>query len=138
MGGSAHAPSEKQILSVAGRLSTKPGKPMLCRVADSNLRLYLATLRSAQEQARRGRPETAFRVVQRRWTSRPDTAFAGSGKWLGTPSISTISPYWSKERPKYRGSIPLVVTLSGAASGAVPDSAGPAWGPQDIVSAWPW
>ncbi|WP_406116487.1 hypothetical protein [Streptomyces sp. NBC_01014] len=56
----------------------------------------------------------------------------------GPPSISTISPYWSKERPKYRGSIPLVVTLSGAASGAVPDSAGPAWGPQDIVSAWPW
>lgn len=60
---------EKQILHVNEPLSTRPGKPALYRIADSNLRLYLAIGRSAQEQSRRGRPESAFRVVTRRWCS---------------------------------------------------------------------
>jgi uncharacterized protein len=50
-------------------LATVPGKPPLYRVADSNLRLYLAMLRTAQEHGRRGHPETAVRLVRRRWTS---------------------------------------------------------------------
>jgi len=47
----------------------RPGKPALYRVDDSNLRLYLAILRGAQEQVRRGRPASAFRLVERRWST---------------------------------------------------------------------
>lgn len=60
---------EKRVLAVDEPLSTRPGKPALYRVADNNLRLYLGVLRAAQEQARRGRPDVAFQIVQRRWTS---------------------------------------------------------------------
>jgi len=59
----------KRVLSVDYPLSTQAGKPALYRVADSNLRLYLAILRGAQELARRGRPEAAFQLVERRWTT---------------------------------------------------------------------
>uniref|UniRef100_UPI003A897B0E AAA family ATPase n=1 Tax=Streptomyces sp. Agncl-13 TaxID=3400628 RepID=UPI003A897B0E len=60
---------EKRVLAVDPPLSTSPGKPALYRVADSNLRLYLAATRSAQELSRRGRPEAAYRIVERRWTT---------------------------------------------------------------------
>ncbi|MEU5887909.1 ATP-binding protein [Streptomyces sp. NPDC047461] len=60
---------EKRVLASDAPLSTKPGKPALYRVADSNLRLYLAAMRSAQELSRRGRPEAAYRVVERRWAA---------------------------------------------------------------------
>ncbi len=60
---------EKRVLASDTPLSTSPGKPALYRVADSNLRLYLAALRSAQELSRRGRPEAAYRLVQRRWAA---------------------------------------------------------------------
>jgi AAA+ ATPase superfamily predicted ATPase len=58
---------EKRVLAADEPLSVRPGKPALYRVADTNLRLYLAILRAAQDQARRGRPEAAFKLVQRRW-----------------------------------------------------------------------
>jgi len=60
---------EKQVLASDAPLSVSPGKPALYRVADSNLRLYLAALRSAQALSRRGRPEAAYRVVERRWAA---------------------------------------------------------------------
>ncbi|WP_200308110.1 AAA family ATPase [Streptomyces adelaidensis] len=60
---------EKRVLACDSPLSTNPGKPALYRVADSSLRLYLAATRSAQELSRRGRPEAAYRLVQRRWTA---------------------------------------------------------------------
>ncbi|MFE9421521.1 ATP-binding protein [Kitasatospora sp. NPDC006697] len=60
---------EKHVLAMDEPLSTSPGKPALYRIADSSLRLYLAVLRSAHEQIRRGRPEAAFRVIDRRWTA---------------------------------------------------------------------
>ncbi|MGW0706637.1 AAA family ATPase [Streptomyces sp. NPDC002643] len=60
---------EKRVLACDTPLSTSPGKPALYRVADSNLRLYLAALRSAQELSRRGRPEAAYQLVQRRWAA---------------------------------------------------------------------
>jgi AAA+ ATPase superfamily predicted ATPase len=60
---------EKRVLAVDQPLSVRPGKPALYHVADSNLRLYLAALRAAQEQARRGRPRAAFRLLERRWTT---------------------------------------------------------------------
>lgn len=61
--------TQKRVLALDVPLSTRPGKPALYRVADSSLRLYLAALRSAHEQARRGRPESAFDVVRRRWSA---------------------------------------------------------------------
>jgi AAA+ ATPase superfamily predicted ATPase len=60
---------EKRVLAMDQPLSTRPGKPALYRVEDSNLRLYLAILRGAQEQVRRGRPASAFRLVERRWST---------------------------------------------------------------------
>ncbi|WP_234542350.1 AAA family ATPase [Streptomyces shenzhenensis] len=60
---------EKRVLASDIPLSAKPGKPALYRVADSSLRLYLAATRSAQELSRRGRPEGAYRVVERRWAA---------------------------------------------------------------------
>ncbi|MEU8894569.1 DUF234 domain-containing protein [Nocardia sp. NPDC048505] len=61
--------ADKQVLEVEQPLSVKPGKPALYRVADSNLRLYLATLRSVQNLVRRGRSEAAYELFVRRWTS---------------------------------------------------------------------
>ena len=49
--------------------SPDQAKPVLYRIAGSNLRLYLAAMRAAHEQARRGRPEAAFRLMQRRWAT---------------------------------------------------------------------
>ncbi len=60
---------EKRILAMDEPLSTRPGRPALYRIADSNLRLYLAVLRGAQEQVRRGRPEAAFHLIGRRWAT---------------------------------------------------------------------
>jgi AAA+ ATPase superfamily predicted ATPase len=60
---------EKRVLAVDEPMSTRPGKPALYRVADSGLRLYLSVLRSAQDQVRRGRPEAAFRLIERRWSA---------------------------------------------------------------------
>jgi hypothetical protein len=61
--------TEKRVLAMDEPLSTRPGKPALYRIADSNLRLYLAILRTAHEQVRRGRPEAAFRLIERRWAA---------------------------------------------------------------------
>ncbi|MGH7866978.1 MAG: ATP-binding protein, partial [Candidatus Dormibacteraceae bacterium] len=60
---------EKQILAIDEPLSTVAGKPALYRIADTNLQLFLAALRSAYEQVRRGLPQAAFRIVERRWKS---------------------------------------------------------------------
>jgi uncharacterized protein len=48
---------EKRVLALDEPLSTRPGKPALYRVADQNLRLYLALLRTAHELCLRGRRE---------------------------------------------------------------------------------
>lgn len=61
--------AEKRILAADEPVSVRPGKPALYRIVDSNLRLYLAVLRAAHEQARRGRPEAGFNLIERRWTS---------------------------------------------------------------------
>lgn len=60
---------EKHVLAVDEPLSTRSGKPMLYRLADSNLRFYLAIGRDAQERARRGRPRMGMEIVRRRWPS---------------------------------------------------------------------
>lgn len=45
----------KHVLAVDEPLSTQPGKPALYRVADSNLRFYLAAGRAAHELSRPAR-----------------------------------------------------------------------------------
>lgn len=60
---------EKQVVAEDHPISTRPGKPMLYRISDSNLRFYLACLRHASQQVQRGRPEAAFRYVRRQWES---------------------------------------------------------------------
>lgn len=59
----------KLVISRNEPLSTRPGKPTLFHVADSNLRWYLAMGRDAQAHARRGRGAQAFGVIERRWSS---------------------------------------------------------------------
>ncbi|MDQ1295028.1 MAG: uncharacterized protein QG608_2913 [Actinomycetota bacterium] len=59
---------EKRVLALEPPLSTKPGRPAMYRVADPNLRLYLA-IRQAHELSRRGRPDAAYALVERRWSS---------------------------------------------------------------------
>ena len=60
---------EKQVLAIDHPLSAQPGRPALYRIADSSLRFYLAAGRQAEEQARRGRSDAAYRLIQRRWHS---------------------------------------------------------------------
>ncbi|MFI1519024.1 ATP-binding protein [Kitasatospora cineracea] len=98
---------EKHVLAVDEPLSTRPGKPALYRIADSNLRLYLAVLRSAQEQVRRGRPETAFRVVQRRWTAwrgraveplvRQSLELAAADGALPWDGVEAVGGWWNRQ-----------------------------------------
>ncbi|GAA4520668.1 ATP-binding protein [Actinoallomurus oryzae] len=97
---------EKQVLAVDEPLSTKPGKPALYRVADSNLRLYLGVLRAVHEQARRGRPEAGFRLVERRWTAwrgravepmiRQSIELAALSERLPWPDVSAVGGWWNR------------------------------------------
>lgn len=98
--------TEKRVLAVDAPLSTASGKPALYRVADSNLRLYLAALRSAQEQSRRGRADSAFDVVRRRWSAWRGRAVeplvreslelaAGAGE-LPWPDTAAVGGWWNR------------------------------------------
>ena len=97
---------EKQILAVEHPLSTRPGRPALYRVADSNLRLYLALLRQAEEQARRGRPDAAYRLIQRRWTAwrgkaveplvREALEIAAAAGILPWPDAHAVGGWWNR------------------------------------------
>ena len=60
---------DKQVLATDQPLSTTSGKPALYRVADSNLRLYLAILRDVHNLIRRGRSEAGYALFQNRWSS---------------------------------------------------------------------
>ncbi|MGH3751919.1 MAG: AAA family ATPase [Pseudonocardiaceae bacterium] len=98
---------DKRGLAVDEPLSTRPGKPALYRVADSNLRLYLAVARSAHEQARRGRPEVAFRVVRRRWAAwrgraveplvRQALELAAAAGELPWPDLDAVGGWWNRQ-----------------------------------------
>ncbi|MFE9916351.1 ATP-binding protein [Micromonospora sp. NPDC005553] len=60
---------EKQVLAVDRPLSTKPSKLAQYRIADSNLRLYLAILRDVHQLVLRDRPAAARAVLESRWSS---------------------------------------------------------------------
>jgi AAA+ ATPase superfamily predicted ATPase len=98
---------EKRVLTIDQPLSTRPGKPALYQVADSNLRLYLAAGRAAQEQARRGRSDQAFRLLRRRWSAWRGRAVeplvrqslelastAGSTPW---PQTEAVGGWWNRK-----------------------------------------
>jgi hypothetical protein len=61
--------TDKHVLAADEPVSVRPGKPTLYRVADTNLRFYLAIGRAAQEWSRRGRPASAKALLRRRWSS---------------------------------------------------------------------
>jgi len=87
-------------------LSTRPGKPALYRVQDSKLRLYLAILRGAREQVRRSRPTSAFRLVERRWSTwrgrmveplvREALELAAVDGALGRDDIEAVGGWWNR------------------------------------------
>jgi len=97
---------EKRVLALDQPLSTQAGKPGLYRVADSNLRLYLAALRGAAEQVRRGRPDAAYRLVERRWTSwrgravepliRESLQLAAPADGLPWPRVEAVGGWWNR------------------------------------------
>jgi hypothetical protein len=98
---------EKRVLAMDEPLSTRPGKPSLYRVADSNLRLYLAILRAAGEQTSRGRPTTAFAIIQRRWTSwrgravepmiREALELVGGAGGLPWTDVAAVGGWWNRQ-----------------------------------------
>ena len=60
---------DKHVLALDEPLSIRATKPALYRVADPNLRFYLAVSRAAHELSRRGRAEAAAALTSRRWAS---------------------------------------------------------------------
>jgi AAA+ ATPase superfamily predicted ATPase len=98
---------EKRVLAIDEPVSTRPGKPALYRIADSSLRLYLAVLRSAQEQVRRGRPEAAFRLIERRWAAwrgraveplvRQSLELAAVDGALPWSQVKTVGGWWNRQ-----------------------------------------
>ncbi|MFI5807908.1 ATP-binding protein [Streptomyces sp. NPDC051561] len=98
---------EKRIVAADEPLSTTPGKPTLYRIADSNLRLYLSALRSAHELVRRGRPEAAYRLIERRWSTWRGKAVeplirdalelaAAAGELTPFPDTEAVGSWWNR------------------------------------------
>jgi len=96
--------ADKHVLAVDEPLSLRAGRPMLYRVADSNLRFYLAVGRAAQDWSRRGRPATAQALVRRRWASWRGRAVepvirealslsAGNLPW---PGATAVGGWWNR------------------------------------------
>lgn len=98
---------EKRVLAVDQPLSTRASRPALYRVSDSNLRLYLAAGRAAHEQVRRGRPDAAFRLLERRWSSwrgkaveplvRESLALACSAGVTPWPDVAAVGGWWNRQ-----------------------------------------
>lgn len=95
---------DKQVIVAEEPLSTRPGKPALYHVADSNLRLYLAALRAAQAQSLRGRGSVGYQIVERRWSSWRGRAIeplvrqalglaAGQLPW---PDVEVVGGWWNR------------------------------------------
>ena len=89
------------------RCRVRPGRPPLYRVADSNLRLYLAAGRAAHEQIRRGRPDIPLRVLHRRWLTwrgkaveslvRESLALACAAGATPWPDTEVVGSWWNRQ-----------------------------------------
>ncbi|MFB9726938.1 ATP-binding protein [Haloechinothrix salitolerans] len=98
---------EKHVIAADQPLSTRPGKPTLYRVADSNLRLYLAVLRAVHDLARRGRPKQAYDLFVRRWTSwrgkavepliRDALELAAASGTVPWPNAEVVGGWWNRQ-----------------------------------------
>lgn len=96
--------NDKHVLAIDEPLSIKAGKPALYRVADSNLRFYLAAGRAAHELTRRGRTASAATLIRRRWSSwrgravepviREALSLAADG--LPWPGASAVGGWWNR------------------------------------------
>jgi hypothetical protein len=97
---------DKRTLAIDQPLSTQPGRPALYRVADSNLRLYLAALRSAHGLAARGRTAAAYTLVERRWSAwrgravepiiRESLELAAAAGELPWPDVEAVGGWWNR------------------------------------------
>ena len=96
--------ADKHVLAAEEPLSARSSKPALYRVADSNLRFYLAIGRAAQEWSRRGRPTAAQELLERRWASwrgRPvepviREALSLSAGDLPWPEATAVGGWWNR------------------------------------------
>jgi hypothetical protein len=101
---------DKHVLAVDEPVSTRPDKPALYRVADSNLRFYLAMGRAAQEQTRRGRPDVASQLIRRRWQAWRGRAVeplvrqalelaaaSGTLPWPDGPDALVVGGWWNRQ-----------------------------------------
>ncbi len=96
--------AEKHVLALDEPLSTQPGRPALYRVADSNLRFYLAVGRAAHELSRRGRATAAATLIQRRWPSWRGRAvepvirdaLALAATELDWPDATAVGGWWNR------------------------------------------
>jgi hypothetical protein len=96
--------TEKRVLAADEPLSVRPGKPMLYRITDSNLRFYLAIGRAAQDWSRRGRSAPGIALLRRRWASwrgravepvvRDALSLSASG--LPWPEAVAVGAWWNR------------------------------------------
>lgn len=98
---------DKQLVAADHPLATRTGKPALYRVADSNLRLYLAVLRGAAELVRRGRSSAAFALIERRWATwrgraveplvRESLELAAASNELPWTEVGAVGGWWNRQ-----------------------------------------
>jgi uncharacterized protein len=96
--------ADKHVLAIDEPLSVQPGKPALYRVADSNLRFYLAVGRAAHELSRRGRATAAATLIERRWPSWRGRAvepvireaLESAATELAWPEATAVGGWWNR------------------------------------------
>ncbi|HEX8347330.1 MAG TPA: ATP-binding protein [Actinoplanes sp.] len=98
---------EKHVLAVDKPLSTKPSKLAQYRIADSNLRLYLAILRDVHQLVLRDRTAAARAILDARWSTWRGNAVepiirdalaiaAGAGELLWTDTWE-VGGWWNRQ-----------------------------------------
>lgn len=124
-------------------LLVRAGKPALYRVADSNLRFYLAIGRAAQDWSRRGnrafQPEIDLVGADRAPVAR-EICYAGSVKWLDRPFDDDDYAALQRDAMAVPGFEPgrtglVAVSRAGTAPGLSSQLA-LCWGPRDVVTAF--
>ena len=98
---------EKHVVVEDSPLSTRPGKPALYRIGDTNLQFYLACLRHAFDMVQRGRPEQAYQYVRRNWESwrgravepvvRDSLQMAAAEGSLPWDGIDAVGGWWNRQ-----------------------------------------